>query len=292
MTTATAPTHQAPHVDLDGIRLSFARLVRSEWIKLRSIRSTMWCFGILFVLNIGFPLLIASTGSVGGTDNPHLVGDNANQVALMVVTLGVNFTQLVVAVLGVLIISGEYATGMIRGTFTANPGRLGSMFAKALVLAIATFVVSAASTWIAAIAVHPILSGQGIDYDLGDSKMFLPILGSSVYVTLVALLAFGIGSLVRASAGGIAITLGLLLVAPLILQILTNLLHGTTWPANVSAFLPSSAGAELFSYTTPSGAQHPADTVVLNGWQGFGVLGAEVLAVGIAALTLVKRRDA
>jgi ABC-2 type transport system permease protein len=300
VTTATAPAPaHASHADLNGIRLTFPRLIRSEWIKLRSIRSTVWCFALLFVLNIGFPILIASVGDFGGTGEAQPTGDAANQIAVMVVTLGVNFTQLVVAVLGVLIISGEYATGMIRGTFTADPRRLGAMFAKALVLAVATFVISAASTWIAALSVHPILANQSVDFDLSDSKVFLPILGSSVYVTLVALLAFGIGSLVRASAAGIAITLGLLLVAPLILQILTQLLSGTSWPADLNAFLPSSAGAELFSYhasaTPASGVQvgeATADVVKLNGWQGFGVLGAEVLAVGIAALVFVKRRDA
>jgi len=299
VTTATAPAHQAPRTNLDGIHLSFVRLVRSEWIKLRTIRSTMWCFGILFLLNIGFPLLIASVGSFGGTQNPNQTGDAAGQIALMVITLGVNFTQLVVGVLGVLIVSGEYATGMIRGTFTADPRRLGALFAKALVLAVSTFVVSAASTWIAALAVHPILDGKGVSFDLADPKLFLPILGSSVYVTLVALLAFGIGALVRASAGGIAITLGLLLVAPLILQILTQLLSGATWPGDLNAFLPSSAGAELFSYhasTTPASGvqagQAASDVVKLNGWEGFGVFGAEVLAVGIAAFALVKRRDA
>ncbi|GAA4171534.1 ABC transporter permease [Gryllotalpicola koreensis] len=304
MTTATAPTQSNALAGLDNIRLSFPRLVRSEWIKLRSIRSTMWCFGILFVLNIGFPILIASVGNFGGTSNPHLTGDSAGTIAVTVVTLGVNFTSLVVGVLGVLIISGEYATGMIRSTFTADPRRLGAFFAKALVLAVATFVVSAVSTWIAALAVHPILGRQNVDFSLSDSKIFLPILGSSVYVVLIALLAFGIGSLVRVSAGGIAITLGLLLVAPLILQILSALLSGTHWPADVSAFLPSNAGGQLFAYAsdastaaqTTGGGQTTvsatSDTISLNGWQGFGVLGAEVLAVGIAAITLLKRRDA
>ncbi|WP_245979805.1 ABC transporter permease [Gryllotalpicola protaetiae] len=303
MTTATAPTQSNALAGLSGIRLSFPRLVRSEWIKLRSIRSTVWCFAILFVLNIGFPILIASVGNFGGATNPHLSGDSAGTIAVTVTTLGVNFTSLVVAVLGVLIISGEYATGMVRGTFTADPRRTGAFLAKALVLAIATFVVSAASTWIAALAIHPILANKNIDFSLGDSKIFLPILGSSVYAVLIALLAFGIGSLVRATAAGVAITLGVLLVAPLILNILTALLSGTHWPADVNTFLPASAGSQLFAYASdtsaaatngPAAAQGgaTASTITLNGWQGFGILGGEVLAVGIAAYILLKRRDA
>jgi ABC-2 type transport system permease protein len=304
VTTATAPAPaHASHADLNGIRLTFPRLIRSEWIKLRSIRSTVWCFAILFVLNIGFPILIASVGDFGGAANPHLSGDTAGTIAVTVITLGVNFTSLVVAVLGVLIISGEYATGMVRGTFTADPRRAGAFLAKALVLAIATFVVSAASTWIAALAVHPILANKNVDFSLGDWKVFLPVLGSSVYVVLIALLAFGIGSLVRATAAGVAITLGILLVAPLILNILTALLSGTHWPADVNTFLPASAGSQLFAYYSDTSAAAvngsaaaqggaTASTITLNGWQGFGVLGGETLAVGIAAYILLKRRDA
>jgi ABC-2 type transport system permease protein len=298
VTTATAP---APHAGLEGIRLSFPRLVRSEWIKLRSIRSTVWCFALLFVLNIGFPLLIASVGSFGDAQNPHLSGDTAGAIGVQVITLGVNFTSLIVGVLGVLIISGEYATGMIRGTFTADPGRLGAVFAKAIVLAVAAFVVSAISTWVAALIVHPILSGKGVDFDLGDSKVFLPLLGSSVYVTLIALFAFGVGMIVRTTAGGIAITLGLLLVVPIIFSIVGGLVDAN-WPANINAFLPSNAGGQLFAFASDTsgaatgGAQvdqaSSSDVVTLNGWEGFGVLGAEVLAVGIAALVLIKRRDA
>jgi ABC-2 type transport system permease protein len=291
MTTATA-TQRPVHSELAGARLSFPRLVRSEWIKLRSIRSTIWCFGILFLLNIGFPLLIASVGSFGDGAGGNVPADAAGSIAIQVVTLAINFTSLIVAVLGVLTITGEYQTGMIRGTFTANPGRLGSLLAKALVVAVTTFVVSAASTWIAALVVHPILAGKGVDFDLGSSSVVLPLLGSSVYVTLVALFAFAIGVIVRATAGGVAITIGVLLVAFIVLTIIGQLVDAH-WPENINAFLPSQAGGQLFAYDLGSSSA-PAEkgVVSLNGWQGFGVLGAEVLAVGIAALVLVKRRDA
>lgn len=298
MTATTAPAQRAPQTSLEGIRLSFVRLIRSEWIKLRSIRSTVWCFALLFLLNIGFPLLIASVGHFSSAAGNAAQSDIAGgAIGVTVITLGVNFTSLVVAVLGVLIISGEYATGMIRGTFTADPRRLGALFAKAIVLAVATFVVTAVSTWIAALLVHPILAGKNVDFSLSDSKVFLPILGSSVYVTLIALLAFGIGALVRTTAGGIAVTLGALLVVPIILGIVGQLVSAH-WPADINAFLPSQAGGQLFAYQGGAigGPRQDAVTtsgvVTLNGWQGFGVLGGEVLAVGIAAFALVKRRDA
>ncbi|HEY0248351.1 MAG TPA: ABC transporter permease [Gryllotalpicola sp.] len=301
-TTAPHAQHTAP-VALGDVRLSFPRLIRSEWIKLRTIRSTVWCFLILFVVNIGLTILAASVGSFG---DGHLSGAAGEQAGVSVITLGVNLTSLVVAVLGVLIVSGEYATGMIRSTFTADPGRLGALFAKAVVLAVSTFVVSAASTWIAALIAVPILSGKGVDFSLASDKVFMPILGSSVYVTLLALLAFGIGLLVRTTAGGIAIALGLLLVLPPILQILGGLVNAD-WASNINAFLPSEAGRHLYQYDTgstatvqsggdggPGGSAGASDSgiVVLNGWEGFGVTAGLVFLLGCVSLFLVKRRDA
>ncbi|WP_022881016.1 ABC transporter permease subunit [Gryllotalpicola ginsengisoli] len=289
MTAVAAP--QAP-ADLTGVRLTFPRLVRSEWIKLRTIRSTVWCFAILFVLNVGLPVLVSAVGHLG--DGKGLTGDAANAVVVQVATLGVNLTSLVVAVLGVLIMTGEYTTGMIRATFTADPGRLGAVFAKALVLAVTTFVLSAASTWIGVALAAPTLEGKGVAVNLGESAVVLPILGSSVYVTLLALLAFGIGLLVRTTAGGIAITLGLLLVVPTMLQVIGGLMDAN-WLLDVNQFLPSEAGRELYSYDAGSGASGAdtgGDVIQLNGWSAFGVTAGLTFLVGAVATVLAKRRDA
>lgn len=288
MTTATAT--QAPA--FAGARVTFPRLVRSEWIKLRSIRSTSWCFAVLFVLSIAMSVLPALAVNRNGQP---MTGAAADGTVVLINTISIHLTALVVGVLGVLIISGEYGTGQIRSTFIADPRRLGAIFAKALVLVAATFVISAASVWIGALASAPILSSHNIDVNLGHAAVYMPILGGSVYVALVALLAFGIGTLIRASAGGIAITLGLLLVVPGILAAIAALTNAQ-WLSDLTQFLPSQAGGQLFVYdgSTPGGAQSGGGStgLQLNGWQGFGVLAAEVVAVGIAALALVKRRDA
>ncbi|WP_144763557.1 ABC transporter permease [Curtobacterium sp. 9128] len=271
---------------MPGAHLSATRLVRSEWIKLRSIRSTVWCYAILVVLTIAMAVLLGLFVNRGG---PDVRGDQANSILVSMNTAGVTFTALVVGVLGVLIITGEYGTGQIRSTFTADPGRVGVVLAKASVLAVTTFLVSVVATWIGVLVAAPLLAGNGVHGDLADPAVFLPILGSSVYVTLLALLAYGIGLLVRSSAGGIAITLGVLLVLPVILSLLSSLL-GAQWLSDVARFLPSDAGGQLYAYS--SGAQQPAQPgLVLNGWGGFAVLLAEVVVVGAAALVLAKRRD-
>lgn len=287
MTTLTR-TQKPIRADLAGAHLTFPHLVRSEWIKLRSLRSTVWCYVILFVLNIAMSVLPAFAAN---PQDRHLTGDAANSMVVLINTINVNLTALVAAVLGVLIISGEYGTGMIRSTFAADPRRYGAVAAKALVLTASTLAVSAVSVWIGALASAPILSSQNIDVNLGDPDVFLPILGALVYVAMITLLAFGIGLLIRASAGGITIALGLLLVVPTILTAVAALTH-QTWVANIVQFLPSHAGAQLYAYRGGGPARDTGDMITLNTWQGFSVLAAEVIAVGAAAVILLKRRDA
>ncbi len=264
--------------------LSFPRLVRSEWIKLRSVRSTVWCFAIVVVLTLGLSSLLGSIDTGLAQGAPDVA---ANGLIVTIGTASVALTALVVGVLGVLIITGEYGTGQIRSSFTAAPGRTGVVLAKAFVLAVTTFVVSAVSTWIGVAIAAPLQAGRGLRADLADPSVFMPVLGSSVYVTLVALLAFGIGLLVRSSAGGIAITLGILLVLPTIMQIIGGLTN-LQWIIDASQFLPSSAGAQL--YTFDDGGQ-PGDGLHLGGWGGFGVLAGEVVAIGAIALATVRSRD-
>ncbi|MGU3409999.1 ABC transporter permease [Microbacterium sp. M1A1_1b] len=267
-------------------RLSFPRLIRSEWIKLRSIRSTVWCYGVLVVLTIAMAVLL---GALVNQDGATLPTDQVNAQIVNINTAGVTITALVVGVLGVLIITGEYGTGQIRSTFTADPGRIGVVLAKAFVLALTTFLVSAVSTWIGVVVSTALQAANNVHPDLGDPAVVLPILGSSVYVTLLALLAYGIGLLVRSSAGGIAITLGILLVLPVILSIFFSLTNAQ-WILDVTNLLPSQAGGQLFAYAAP-GAPAAQSGLVLNGWGGFGVLAAEVVVVGALAMTAARSRD-
>ncbi|MDP9737430.1 ABC transporter permease subunit [Curtobacterium sp. 260] len=274
----------------DRVGLGFGRLVRSEWIKFRSIRSTWWCYAIIVVLTIGLGALLGLYAPIVGLPEGAEVTQavaNAQIVNLSISSVG--FTVLVAAVLGVLIITGEYGTGQVRSTFTADPGRTGAILAKAVVLAVATFVVSAAATWIGVVLVALFQADKGVHADLADPAVFMPILGSSVYVTGIALLAFGIGLLVRSSAGGIAIALGVLLVLPIVLQLFAGLVD-QQWLLDVSRFLPDQAGSQLYTYERSAGQPAP-EGVVLNGWAGGGVLAAWVVAIGVLALAAVKKRD-
>lgn len=289
---ATAGTHVAPQ--LDRIRLHFTGVVRSEWIKLRSLRSTVWCYGLIVLLTIGFGLLLAATFS---TPDKTLTADQQNAALVQASTLGVNFTQLIVAVLGALVISGEYSTGMIRSTFAAMPGRIGAYIGKALVLAVSTFVIGLISIVAAGLVAAPVLAGKDVHANLFDWSVFLPLIGGAGYLTLVALLAFTFGTIVRSSAGAIATIMGLLLVVPTVLQIVSGLTRAV-WIQNVAAFLPSDAGGRIFAYQnavsgSPAQTAAPAaDVVDLTSWEGLAVAIGWVLIFGIIGGVLLKRRDA
>lgn len=275
-------THKAAVPSSAG--LSFPRLVRSEWIKFRSIRSTWWCYAIIVVVTIGMAALL---GRFVGEDS-KLPQQAVDAQFVSINTASVSLAALVVGVLGVLIISGEYATGQIRSTFTADPRRTGVVLAKAFVLAVCTFVVSFVATWIGVVLSAALQGSQGLHPQLGDSAVILPIIGASVYATLLALLAFGIGLIVRSSAAGIAITLGILLVLPVILSLVAGLLNAQ-WAMDAMQFLPSQAGGQLYQYATDAAAR--GDGFVLDGWGAFAVFLAEVVVVGAVALTVARSRD-
>jgi ABC-2 type transport system permease protein len=285
-------------------RLTFGGVLRSEWIKLRSLRSTVWCYLIIVVLTIGLGLLIASALPAPTAGAPAPTHDVQQSTWVTASTLGIGFAQLVSAVLGALVITGEYGTGMIRSTFAAVPKRLPAIVAKGLVFAATTFVVALVGLVITAVATAPLLPAKGITADFGDGKVWLALVGGAGYVALIGLLAFGIGLIIRSSAGGIAAALGLVLVVPTILQILAGVTRAI-WPADVAAFLPSSAGGKLYAYQgaaaeslapsrpgAGSAAASATDIIVLDSWQALlVVLGWVVVAFVIGAI-LVKRRDA
>jgi ABC-2 type transport system permease protein len=273
---------------LERSHLTFGGAVRSEWIKLVTLRSTMWCYAIMVLVSIGLGFLLAATVS-NVTGGGQMSAADQQAIWLQTATLGIGFTQLVSVVLGALVITGEYGTGMIRSTFAAVPARVPALVAKGLVFGLVTFVVSLASIAATAVLVAPVITGNGVTPDLGDGRAWLAMVGGAGYLALVGLMAMAIGAIIRNSAGGIAAGLGLVLVAPTVLQIIAGVTQAV-WAQNVAAFLPSTAGGVMYAYpmnATPSGSE----IIVLEAWQGALVLGGWVAVLAIVAGVLLKRRD-
>lgn len=267
--------------------LTFGRILRSEFIKLFTVRSTFWCFAIVIVVSMGLSTLLAATFDAGGGGIPS---EQQQASWVQLATIGSTFSQLVVAVLGVLVISGEYTTGMIRSTLTAVPRRLPMLVGKAVVIGVTTFIVGAIALVGAAILPIGLLSAAGIEPNPGDPSVWLALLGGAGYLGLLAVLSLAIGAIVRNSAGGIATALGLVLVLPTVLNIFAAVTQAA-WAPNLSAFLPSSAGSRMSAFVGSAEEAIPG-TVLLEPWQATLVLLAWVAVFFAVASILIKRRDA
>ncbi len=276
---------------LEASRLTFGGVLRSEWIKLVTLRSTVWCYLIMILIPIGLGFLLAATVS-NVTGGGAMTAESQQATWLQTATLGIGFTQLVSVVLGALVITGEYGTGMIRSTFAAVPKRIPALVAKAIVFGLVTFIVGLVSIVATAMLTAPLLAGSGVHADFGDADVWLGLVGGAGYLAMIGLLSMAIGAIIRNSAGGIAAGLGLVLVAPTVLQIIAGVTQAT-WAQNVAAFLPSASGGLMYAYPLDAAAGPPAPsgTIVLEAWQGALILAAWIVALFILAAVLLRRRD-
>ncbi|QYF74424.1 ABC transporter permease subunit [Cryobacterium sp. PAMC25264] len=279
-----------------GHDLRFGGILWSEWVKLRSVRSTWWLYGMLVAVTAG---LGAQMSSSHGYNAAELEPEGVQALGVFATTVSTDFTGLIVSILAVLFMAGEYGSGMISTTLTSVPKRLPALLGKALVFAVATFAVSAVAVAITIPLSVAVLSGTGIDIDLGDPLYWRAQLGVVLYLVLTGLIAFAIGAILRSTAGGIAVALGLLLAAPIAFGLLT-LSSSQIWIQNVQALLPTELGKALFSHPgrweliAPGAPMEPlpAGLWVLEPWQAGLLLLAWVTVLLAVAAPHLKRRDA
>lgn len=269
---ATSP---APASSVRVARVTQGRVLVSECIKMRSLRSTM------LTLLAAVLAMVALAWLIGWATNAHwssMQPDERAQFNAIDRSLGgVNLAQLAIGVLGVLLVTGEYATGMIRATFAAAPRRLPVIWAKAGLYAAVTFVLMLVSAFFAFLIGQHFLATHGTT--LGAPHAWQAIIGVACYLTLIGILAVAFGFLVRSTAGGIASLFGLLLVLPGIGQLLP-----TSWQTHTLPYLPSNAGSAFYSARPDPSALSPGT--------GFVVLCLWALAALVGAAIVVQRRDA
>ena len=258
----TAPTRQPPVLP---------NLLRSEWAKVRSVRSTYWSLAAAAVVMIGY-------GAINSA--PHAGAGHGSSDPILTSLSGVLLAQLAIGVLGVLVITTEYSTGVIRASLLAVPRRLKMLTAKSLVFAglliVVAEVVVFGSFFIGAAILH-----SHVPVSLGDHNVTRALVGSGLYLTVLGLFSLAIGAIIRHTAGAITTAIGVVFVLP----ILSGLLPGS-WGAHVNGYLPVQAG-ELI------GQQHPpAGGDVLSAWQGFGVFCLWTAVLLVIAGYLLQRRDA
>jgi len=257
------------------VRVTQARVALSEWTKLRSVRSTRWSFlaAILFAIGLG-----ALVSAIAGHHYPRMAPhEQATFDALDVSLVGVQLSQLAIGVLGVLVITAEYSTGMIRASLTAVPKRLPVLWAKALVFAATTAALMIPAALIAFFVGQAILSSHHIETSFSHPGVARVVLGAGLYLTVVGVFALGLGAIVRNTAGGIALFAGIMFVIPPLLNVLP-----ANWNNAASPYLPLAAGEAIMS--TSSGNH-------LSPWVGLGLFFLYALAALAVAAVLLLRRD-
>ncbi|MGR6974688.1 ABC transporter permease [Streptomyces cynarae] len=253
------------------------RVIRSEWIKLRSLRSTLFTLLAAVVAMVGL-------GCVFSYFTAHRWDELPPQERLafdptLVSLRGFFLAQLAVGVLGVLVMSGEYATGMIRASLAAVPRRLPVLWAKALVYAVVAWVLMTGAALAAFLLGQAALSGRHLGTSLSAPGVLRAVLGAGLYLTVVGLIGVALGALVRNTAGGIATLFAVLLVLPVLAQALPS-----SWLDAINPYLPSTAGQGLVHVQ-----QQPH---TLAPWAGFAVFCLYALATLAGAAVTLRRRDA
>lgn len=277
MSTVAATTTVAPTASrrVPITPVTQVSTIQSEWIKFTTLRSTWITLAIALVGTVGVGAL--ASWAIDQHWSHLSAGDRLAFSPITQSLTGVYLAQLVIGVLGVLVISGEYATGMIRATLTASPRRLQVLWSKLLVFVSVDLVLILVAAFGAFFVGQGLLHSHGTTISAPDALR--SVVGVGLYLAVVGVIAVSIGFIVRSTAGGISGVVGLLIVLPAIAHVLP-----ASWQRDYVRFLPSNAGGALYTI-------HP-DPGTLSPWAGFAVMCVWALIGLVAAAVLLQRRDA
>jgi len=264
-TVALAPTT----VTSSRLRVTPTGVVVSEWTKFRSLRSTIYTLLMAVVSMVGLGALISAVAA----NQPG--GLEPGQSPISTSLSGIFFAQLAVGVLGALLITGEYSTGMIRSSLTVVPRRLPMLWAKLTVFGGVVFLTMVVASFAAFFVGQALLSGQHLDASLSDPGALRSVVGAALYVTVAGLTALALGALLRNTAAAITTFVAVFFVIPTL-----TLLLPASLTDHFVQYLPSNLGGAL-----TGGDSVPAHS--LSPWTGFAVLcGYAAILIGFAAWRL------
>lgn len=265
--TTTAPARA-------GLAPLFAGILRSEARKLGTVRSTAWAL----LAAVAFNVITAAL--LGALLPGHLSAHQKAVIDSVRVSLGgLHLSQVAVGLLGVLAVTGEYSSGMIRATLAAVPQRRLLLTAKALVLTAAVAVTGIAACLAAYLAFQAFLpAGDALRTTLAGPGVLRAVTGAGLYLTVLALLGFGLGAVLRSSAGAVAVLFGVLFVPSLLAALLPP-----SWQDTIGRYLPMNAGDTIYTVRP--------EAHMLGPWAGFGVFCLYAAAALAAGFVLIGRRD-
>jgi ABC-2 type transport system permease protein len=269
-TVVLDPTRNVPGVRAPG----FPATLRAEWIKFWTVRSTFWATATLFVLGAGLTTLVCALAA------KDIASGAAGESPGSFVTWGMMIAQITAIVLGTLVATSEYGTGMIRATLAATPRRGAVLAAKALVVSSTLFVVGTGTAFAGYFAGNWFLDREGVGLALSDEGVLRALFGSGLYMAGLGLFAAALGLLVRHTAAVLSAVLGLVFVVGQMAWLLPG-----TWGEWVAKVMPGNAGSGVATAVS-------FNPNLLDPWVGFAVFAGEVAVLLVVAHLAFRRRDA
>ncbi|SDU53500.1 ABC transporter permease subunit [Jiangella alkaliphila] len=252
-------------------KVTGARVLRSEWAKFWTLRSSWITLGVavFLLLLLGTIAAYAYSPEQAGDGGGPLGAEGGSDAVSLALT-GVTFGSLAIGVLGVLLSAGEYSTGLIRSTLTAVPRRLPVLWAKVAVIGPVALVLTTMGVLAAFLLGAPGLDGEQFALSLSDDGVLRSLAGAGGYLALVAVFGVALGMLIRSTAGAIATLVGVLLILPGLAGLLPESLNDT-----LSPYFPSTAGQAVYALDQSSGSLSPgAGLAVFAGWVALALAGA------------------
>jgi ABC-2 type transport system permease protein len=269
VTNTARPTHDP----------GFTDLLRSEWTKFRTLRSTWWSLAAMLVVSLGVSIAATAVFTAHyATLSPDDTAQFHNDTIGLFLQPGSTFGQLAIAVLGALLITAEYSTGMIRATVLAAPRRTPVLLAKATVLAGVVFVLAEVIAWVSFL-VGSSIARKHVDVTLSTPGTLRALVGFGLVMAMTALISLSLGELLRHTAGAISVALGANLVLPGLLALIPGSLG-----QHLSYALPSRAGQLIMDRTEAAGTPY-------SQWTGLGITAAWTVGLMLLALWSIKKRD-
>ncbi|MFI6449533.1 ABC transporter permease [Kitasatospora sp. NPDC050543] len=251
-------------------RVTGRRVLRAEWAKLWSLRSTWITLGLALLFVVAFGLIASAQYKSRITSGGHMDRDFANASAVRLSLFGTNFGQLALGVLGVLVTAGEYSTGMIRSTLAAVPRRLPVLWSKAAVYGVVALLVGTAGAFTAFVIGSRIVSGTPAALSMSDAGVVRSLLGAGLYLALVGVIGTALGALLRSVAGGISVLVAALMLIPGLVSLLPS-----SWQDHIAPYLPSAAGESMFALHQAANTLTPTSgLLVFLGWTALALAGA------------------
>jgi ABC-2 type transport system permease protein len=280
MSAAGTPTVGTPAAAGPALKVTQGRVLRSEFTKFRSLRSTAYTLltAVVVMIGIGAIFSAVNAGQQHRFTGPNGAGFNPVTTSLN----GVIFAVVAFGVLGVLMISGEYGTGMIRASLAAVPRRLPVLWGKLAVFAGVIFPVSLAASFVSFFLGQALLNSQHYHYGVSITApgALRSVIGAALYLTVAGLIGVALGGLFGSTAAGIAIFTGVLFVLPVLVQLLPSSVSG-----HLAPYLPNHAGEALWG-----GANDVPNA--LGPWTGFALLCGYAAVLIAAAAWRLRRSDA